>query len=108
MGGRAGFGASAIQLAATCFGHLCQALHDLQAHGIAKRIKYAFQYEIAGLRMFEGSHGLILTRNLLLIYCSNTIEQQYLRSEEHTSELQSLMRISYAVYCLTKKHQAAR
>src|SRR3546814_7838888 len=27
-----------------------------------------------------------------------------LRSEEHTSELQSLMRISYAVFCLTKKH----
>src|SRR3546814_8632188 len=26
-----------------------------------------------------------------------------LRSEEHTSELQSLMRISYAVYCLNKK-----
>src|SRR3546814_4361490 len=26
-----------------------------------------------------------------------------LRSEEHTSELQSLMRISYAVYCLKKK-----
>src|SRR3546814_6514448 len=33
------------------------------------------------------------------------------RSEEHTSELQSLMRISYAVFCLKKKnrttHQAA-
>src|SRR3546814_5972500 len=27
------------------------------------------------------------------------------RSEEHTSELQSLMRISYAVFCLTKKTQ---
>src|SRR3546814_582264 len=27
----------------------------------------------------------------------------YLRSEEHTSELQSLMRISYAVFCLTKQ-----
>src|SRR3546814_9548962 len=26
-----------------------------------------------------------------------------IRSEEHTSELQSLMRISYAVFCLTKK-----
>src|SRR3546814_1931119 len=26
------------------------------------------------------------------------------RSEEHTSELQSLMRISYAVFCLKKKH----
>src|SRR3546814_8320697 len=28
-----------------------------------------------------------------------------IRSEEHTSELQSLMRISYAVFCLKKKHQ---
>src|SRR3546814_5426351 len=28
---------------------------------------------------------------------------QVLRSEEHTSELQSLMRISYAVFCLKKK-----
>src|SRR3546814_2228915 len=27
------------------------------------------------------------------------------RSEEHTSELQSLMRISYAVFCCTKKHK---
>src|SRR3546814_6345647 len=27
---------------------------------------------------------------------------QLIRSEEHTSELQSLMRISYAVFCLTK------
>src|SRR3546814_5083054 len=29
-----------------------------------------------------------------------------LRSEEHTSELQSLMRISYAVFCLKKKKQS--
>src|SRR3546814_7927493 len=29
----------------------------------------------------------------------------YTRSEEHTSELQSLMRISYAVFCLKKKTQ---
>src|SRR3546814_13608701 len=29
-----------------------------------------------------------------------------LRSEEHTSELQSLMRISYAVFCLKKKKNA--
>src|SRR3546814_5879687 len=28
----------------------------------------------------------------------------HLRSEEHTSELQSLMRISYAVFCLKKKN----
>src|SRR3546814_3995200 len=30
---------------------------------------------------------------------------QLCRSEEHTSELQSLMRISYAVFCLKKKKQ---
>src|SRR3546814_3433720 len=30
------------------------------------------------------------------------------RSEEHTSELQSLMRISYAVFCLTKKKHTNR
>src|SRR3546814_2437387 len=31
-----------------------------------------------------------------------------LRSEEHTSELQSLMRSSYAVFCLNKKKQTKR
>src|SRR3546814_6786356 len=31
------------------------------------------------------------------------IVEQYGRSEEHTSELQSLLRISYAVFCLQKK-----
>src|SRR3546814_1404258 len=30
---------------------------------------------------------------------------RFARSEEHTSELQSLMRISYAVFCLKKKQQ---
>src|SRR3546814_1352230 len=30
------------------------------------------------------------------------------RSEEHTSELQSLMRISYAVFCLKKKNKKKR
>src|SRR3546814_10740011 len=33
------------------------------------------------------------------------VTQPTLRSEEHTSELQSLMRISYAVFCLKKKHK---
>src|SRR3546814_5220950 len=33
----------------------------------------------------------------------NSIDQRINRSEEHTSELQSLMRISYAVFCLKKK-----
>src|SRR3546814_7937343 len=38
--------------------------------------------------------------------CQTSIEYQLRpRSEEHTSELQSLMRISYAVFCLKKKKQ---
>src|SRR3546814_7955565 len=31
--------------------------------------------------------------------------RSHFRSEEHTSELQSLMRISYAVFCLKKKNE---
>src|SRR3546814_6523778 len=35
--------------------------------------------------------------------CPATASRTSRRSEEHTSELQSLMRISYAVFCLKKK-----
>src|SRR3546814_9649431 len=35
--------------------------------------------------------------------CNSEDADQAARSEEHTSELQSLMRISYAVFCLKKK-----
>src|SRR3546814_2821336 len=35
-------------------------------------------------------------------------ERYHPRSEEHTSELQSLMRISYAVFCLNKKRLTTR
>src|SRR3546814_1646977 len=41
---------------------------------------------------------------------SNSVENEFYclkRSEEHTSELQSLMRISYAVFCLKKKKKNA-
>src|SRR3546814_1228975 len=37
--------------------------------------------------------------------CSTNISCPCCRSEEHTSELQSLMRISYAVFCLKKKNK---
>src|SRR3546814_2619499 len=36
----------------------------------------------------------------------NTVAPGIFRSEEHTSELQSLMRTSYAVFCLINKKQA--
>src|SRR3546814_5072189 len=37
------------------------------------------------------------------LYEREVARQRATRSEEHTSELQSLMRISYAVFCLKKK-----
>src|SRR3546814_9564151 len=37
------------------------------------------------------------------IYLGRMLMRRNPRSEEHTSELQSLMRISYAVFCLKKK-----
>src|SRR3546814_8054800 len=46
--------------------------------------------------------GAVLA-GLMKVY-SDT-EMGFWRSEEHTSELQSLMRISYAVFCLKKKKQ---
>src|SRR3546814_2306023 len=45
-----------------------------------------------------GRHGTGRGRAALSEICAD------LRSEEHTSELQSLMRISYAVFCLKKKN----
>src|SRR3546814_13852419 len=45
---------------------------------------------------------LDLDQHLVLSYRAFVGDVQ-LRSEEHTSELQSLMRISYAVFCLKKK-----
>src|SRR3546814_6025205 len=50
-------------------------------------------------RMFGGRHRP--SAELLAQGYANIVAP--LRSEEHTSELQSLMRISYAVFCLNKK-----
>src|SRR3546814_2172539 len=41
--------------------------------------------------------------DFLSIYRTNLVGAYQMRSEEHTSELQSLMRISYAVFCLKNK-----
>src|SRR3546814_8050371 len=57
-------------------------------------------------------HGdrVVIESNVILEYIEDTFPEPSLspsdpadRSEEHTSELQSLMRISYAVFCLKQK-----
>src|SRR3546814_5748211 len=48
----------------------------------------------------SGDHGDLL--DVIAAACGHTAFRE--RSEEHTSELPSLMRISYAVFCLKKKN----
>src|SRR3546814_3629670 len=48
------------------------------------------------------SNFCVMDARLLGGVLSNVAGRVISRSEEHTSELQSLMRISYAVFCLTK------
>src|SRR3546814_5557005 len=55
----------------------------------------------------EEAYGAIRWNILMLIFgmLAVGIAMDKTRSEEHTSELQSLMRISYAVFCLKKKNK---
>src|SRR3546814_979347 len=57
----------------------------------------------AWLHEWQEGWGGVLAAGAAAIAAWATIRQAR-RSEEHTSELQSLMRISYAVFCLKKKH----
>src|SRR3546814_2668112 len=55
-----------------------------------------------------GGHGTLVTLGAKYDLSKRTslygtVASVFNRSEEHTSELQSLMRISYAVFCLKKK-----
>src|SRR3546814_4654277 len=49
----------------------------------------------------DAQQGIFL--NIIVGCIGSILGRLLLRSEEHTSELQSLMRISYAVFCLKKK-----
>src|SRR3546814_7426068 len=53
-----------------------------------------------GARPFAREHD---TPDLCIEGWNRRLVRCRIRSEEHTSELQSLMRISYAVFCLKKK-----
>src|SRR3546814_9575225 len=61
--------------------------------------------ELHSYRGTQGSEVALVVRSLLRRLGINAASPQLRRSEEHTSELQSLMRISYAVFCLKKKNK---
>src|SRR3546814_6183661 len=85
-----------------------------QANAGRKNVRFRFQDKNAGYRNLCRPYRAALQKCLPESGAeprSDTPEhgafspsaQAYPRSEEHTSELQSLMRISYAVFCLKKK-----
>src|SRR3546814_10228768 len=80
-------------LAPVAFADMFELLLDL-----ARRAVLCPAHEIAdrGMRRDFDEHVDVIAR------------QGAVRSEEHTSELQSLMRISYAVFCLKKKNVRTR
>src|SRR3546814_8911651 len=68
----------------------------------SKRLAKAFRILATALRRNSWHLIQCLTARLILIGILKKSPRAW-RSEEHTSELQSLMRISYAVFCLKKK-----
>src|SRR3546814_6541294 len=67
------------------------------------RIRYPYSQGSLG-SIYKAEGRLHEVENMILMTGSGIVEKNIrLRSEEHTSELQSLMRISYAVFCLKKK-----
>src|SRR3546814_6988836 len=60
-----------------------------------------------GGHLYPGRHAPGAGRKLPLAR-RRANRPRHQRSEEHTSELQSLMRISYAVFCLKKKNKKER
>src|SRR3546814_17199218 len=70
----------------------------VEEFALAKRENDTLRQAVRNATGMEGGSDFIVGEA-----SSWQIDPQTSRSEEHTSELQSLMRISYAVFCLKKK-----
>src|SRR3546814_10230334 len=88
----------------------------IQGYWIAYMRIPSFIVTLAGMLVFRGLSLAVLQgqsvgpfsptfQKLSSGFIPDIIPGDSIRSEEHTSELQSLMRISYAVFCLKKKKQ---
>src|SRR3546814_4030900 len=92
------------------------AREDVSAPAIA--LILILNSKIRGQVLSQAAGNIGLRRNCIVVSIANVkvhfrcrtrrlgddLHHAACRSEEHTSELQSLMRISYAVFCLKKKH----
>src|SRR3546814_3622291 len=79
---------------------------ELVAGDIAAQARRAFDNLGAVCEAAGGSLDDVARVGLYLTNLGQFAEVNAVRSEENTSELQSLMRISYAVFCLKKKKQS--
>src|SRR3546814_4865488 len=66
-------------------------------------VEPSIQYSHSQVNRFTFLGVEILDTFLIGLLEAQDADRDLYRSEEHTSELQSLMRISYAVFCLKKK-----
>src|SRR3546814_5433466 len=98
------------------FGHLKE-MYQMHKRSTIDQMKALTSSTVNIFRSYRECHSVFLERNdpgpfrvflqnanerfWALGFCVNALD--HCRSEEHTSELQSLMRISYAVFCLKKK-----
>src|SRR3546814_3747359 len=79
-------------------------------HGVTDMVKAAPKIVLSGARdipldLIDLSQSNVrrVKAGVSIEALADDIARRGIRSEEHTSELQSLMRSSYAVFCLTKK-----
>src|SRR3546814_9796074 len=91
-------GSGPFRAAAPCLlGGPCKRRLDIGQ--IARRHGDSHRIEPVGLRKQRARGGAVIGEAAV----RGVVRRLQPRSEEHTSELQSLMRISYAVFCLKKK-----
>src|SRR3546814_9514593 len=69
----------------------------------AQRVVHRLGVLLAGVIGIGDLAERLRHRQQHLVDEGDRLRRPHMRSEEHTSELQSLMRISYAVFCLKKK-----
>src|SRR3546814_2121300 len=87
-----------------------QQVGGLECRPVAGEITYGLERLAMYIQKVESVYDLVWARDPVTgrevsygdVYHQNEVEQST-RSEEHTSELQSLMHNSYAVFCLKKK-----
>src|SRR3546814_5301881 len=83
-------------------------VHELEAAGFRRLSVFDVKGLLWALSAREQQYSVefgdqVISEMQMELFCEDSEVDRAVRSEEHTSELQSLMRISYAVFCLKKK-----